>query len=73
MDRRDLLLVDPRGVGRSQPLTCPALAGPDDVFADRAEQRRLIGRCGQELGERVGDYGTAAFADDIDAVRARSA
>lgn len=70
LDRRDLLLVDPRGVGRSQPLTCPALEGPGSVFADRAEQRRLIGRCGEELGARVGDYGTAAVADDIDAVRA---
>ena len=70
-DRRDLLLIDPRGVGRSGPIACPALAGPDRAFLGLEQQRTLIGRCGHELGKRVGDYGTAAFADDIDAVRAR--
>jgi len=70
-DRRDLLLIDPRGVGRSGPITCPALAGPDRTFVGLERQRTLIGQCGEQLGERLGDYGTAAFADDIDAVRAR--
>ncbi|WP_066367700.1 alpha/beta hydrolase [Herbidospora mongoliensis] len=70
-DRRDLLLIDPRGVGRSGAITCPALAGPDRAFVGLERQRAMIGECGEQLGERVGDYGTAAFADDIDAVRAR--
>ena len=70
-DRRDLLLIDPRGVGRSGPITCPALARPARAFLGLEQQRALIGKCGRQLGERVGDYGTAAFADDIDAVRAR--
>ncbi|WBQ04389.1 alpha/beta hydrolase [Kribbella sp. CA-293567] len=70
-DRRDLLLIDPRGVGRSGPITCPALATADRLFSGLQRQRQLIGECGRQLGKRVGDYGTAAFADDIDAVRAR--
>ncbi|GLY13636.1 hypothetical protein Kisp01_06520 [Kineosporia sp. NBRC 101677] len=70
-DRRDLLLIDPRGVGRSGPVTCAALKGPARAFQGLEQQRKLIGQCGRQLGERVGDYGTAAFADDIDAVRAR--
>lgn len=68
-DRRDVLLVDPRGVGRSDLLTCPALEGPDQAFADLAAQRAAIGACGEELGGRAGAYGTAAVADDVDAVR----
>ena len=68
-DRRDVLLVDPRGVGRSDALSCPALDGPDQAFADLARQRAAIGACGEELGELAGAYGTAAVADDVDAVR----
>ncbi|GAA0242304.1 alpha/beta fold hydrolase [Cryptosporangium japonicum] len=70
LDRRDLLLIDPRGVGRSSALSCPALDGPTRVFEPLAEQRRLIGECGAHLGDRVSDYATTAVADDIDAVRA---
>jgi len=68
-DRRDVLLIDPRGVGRSDPLTCDAMDGPALAFGTLAQQRAAIGRCGQELGARAGDYGTAAVADDLDAVR----
>lgn len=69
LDRRDLLLIDPRGVGRSGALTCPALTGSERAFAGVAEQRRLIGKCGRQLGARVAYYGTAAVADDFDDVR----
>ncbi|MFI5952215.1 alpha/beta hydrolase [Cryptosporangium sp. NPDC051539] len=70
LDRRDLLLIDPRGVGRSSPLSCPALAGPVRAFASLERQRTLIGECGRQLGDRADDYGSAAVADDLDAVRA---
>ncbi|MFI1990940.1 alpha/beta hydrolase [Actinoplanes sp. NPDC020271] len=70
LDRRDLLLIDTRGVGRSAPLTCPALDGPTRVFAPLPRQRRLIGQCGRQLGDRAADYTSIAVADDIDAVRA---
>jgi pimeloyl-ACP methyl ester carboxylesterase len=69
LDRRDLLLIDPRGTGRSGPLSCPALSTPDTVFQGIDAQRRAIGACGRQLGARVGDYGTSAVADDVDAVR----
>jgi pimeloyl-ACP methyl ester carboxylesterase len=69
LDRRDLLLIDPRGTGRSDPLSCPALATSDTVFEGIEAQRRAIGACGRQLGARVRDYGTNAVADDVDDVR----
>ena len=70
MDRRDVLLIDPRGVGRSDAITCAALEGSSDTFGTLSQQRAAIGTCGEQLRDRVGDYGTNAVADDIDAVRA---
>jgi pimeloyl-ACP methyl ester carboxylesterase len=72
LDRRDLLLIDPRGTGRSAALRCSAEARPKlaDVFATPADGLETIGACGRELGALVGQYGTAAVADDFDAVRA---
>jgi pimeloyl-ACP methyl ester carboxylesterase len=72
LDRRDLLLIDPRGTGRSAALSCSAerrqrLA---DVFTTRAQDVETIGACGRELGSRAALYGSAAVADDFDAVRA---
>lgn len=71
MDRRDVLLIDPRGVGRSDALTCDALLGLDHVFGSVEDQRAAIGECGHQLDDRVDDYGTTAVADDIEAVRTR--
>jgi pimeloyl-ACP methyl ester carboxylesterase len=70
LDRRDLLLVDPRGTGRSDALACRALEGVDVVFGSRERFVAAIGACGRQLGSRVGLYGTAAVADDIETVRA---
>jgi pimeloyl-ACP methyl ester carboxylesterase len=65
--RRDLLLIDPRGTGRSGALSCPSVAAHDPLTLDQT----LIGTlCASDLGPRAGLYGTAAAADDIDAVRA---
>src|SRR4051812_44408797 len=50
LGRRDLLLIDPRGTGRSGALDCPALTGP----LGTPEQARLaVGACGRELGSRA--------------------
>jgi pimeloyl-ACP methyl ester carboxylesterase len=65
--RRDLLLIDPRGTGRSGALGCPSLASHDPLSLDYASLGTI---CGADLGERAGLYGSAAVADDIDAVRA---
>jgi pimeloyl-ACP methyl ester carboxylesterase len=72
LEHRDLLLVDPRGTGRSDPLHCPTddHPRPADVFTGPARTLEFIGACGRELGPRTAYYGTAAVADDFDAVRA---
>jgi pimeloyl-ACP methyl ester carboxylesterase len=70
LDRRDLLLMDPRGVGRSGALTCPALSDPARAFGTRDDERKLVGECGHQLGAKVSDYGTPAVADDLDDIRA---
>jgi pimeloyl-ACP methyl ester carboxylesterase len=65
--RRDVLLVDARGTGRSGALSCPGLARPDPLSIDKA----TIGTvCAADMGARAGLFGSAAVADDFDAVRA---
>jgi pimeloyl-ACP methyl ester carboxylesterase len=69
LDRRDLLIIDPRGTGRSGALRCHALdAGA--AFAPRAAFVAAIGACGRELGSRASQYGSATVADDFETVRA---
>ncbi len=58
-DHRDLLLMDLRGTGRSEPVDCP------DLQAYRGSYIRQTGACGRLLGEEADDYGTAAGADDL--------
>ena len=62
----DLLLIDPRGIGRSGPIRC-GLAGAPPT---RESLTRAFGECGRSLGVRARGYTSAATADDIDAVRA---
>lgn len=64
----DLLLVDPRGVNRSDPVRCGALGA---LPATRDGFVRALGDCGRTLGTRARGYTSAEIADDIDAVRAR--
>jgi pimeloyl-ACP methyl ester carboxylesterase len=67
LDDFDLLLVDPRGVNRSDPIDCGITGEP----ATRDEFVRKIGECGGSLGTRARGYTSAEIADDIDAVRAK--
>ena len=53
LDRRNMLLVDQRGTGRSQPISCPELQNPTGPFNYGA----AAGRCAQRLGDRAGLYG----------------
>jgi pimeloyl-ACP methyl ester carboxylesterase len=62
----DLLLIDPRGAGRSHPLDC----GLTKLPATRQGYVRAIGRCGGRLGRQARAYTSAATADDFEAVRA---
>ena len=68
--RRDVLFVDQRGTGRSGVLACPALRGVVPALLSEQQMLARIGACGRQLGPKAGLYGTAAAADDIEAVRA---
>jgi hypothetical protein len=63
---RDLLLIDPRRTGQSDAVTCPSVARHDPLSLDLTT---IAGLCGADLSARSGLYGSAAVADDIDAVR----
>ncbi|MEO7850999.1 MAG: alpha/beta fold hydrolase, partial [Rubrivivax sp.] len=73
--RRDIVLVDQRGTGRSAPLLCEAQAptAPLAQQLDPALQVLRIARCRQALVQLAhGDlrhYGTAIASADLDAVR----
>ncbi len=62
LERRNLLLMDQRGTGRSEPIDCPLLQDLKIAYADAAAA------CGAQLGERADDYTTALSADDLAAV-----
>ena len=62
LERRNLLLVDQRGTGRSEPIRC------HDLQDLRMPYRVAAGRCGRKLGDRADDYTTALSADDLAAV-----
>ncbi len=62
LQRHNLLLVDQRGTGRSEPLDCPDLQNLTIAYSVAA------GRCGRSLGDRSDDYSSARSADDLAAV-----
>jgi pimeloyl-ACP methyl ester carboxylesterase len=61
--RRDLLLIDERGTGRSWALDCPGLQ------KGLIQEQIATGECADQLGRRYAAYTTAEAADDIDFVR----
>ena len=63
LDRRELVLVDMRGTGLSEPIRCP------DVQLGTAPQPIAVGECARRLGPRFESYRTQAAADDLDDVR----
>ncbi|MEU1734976.1 alpha/beta hydrolase [Streptosporangium sp. NPDC020145] len=68
-DDHDLLLVDPRGTGGSEPVDCGVPADYD--LLPRERQIDEVEACGRRLGERARAYTSAELADDLDAVRSR--
>ncbi|MCC3777106.1 alpha/beta fold hydrolase [Streptomyces sp. UNOB3_S3] len=70
LEDHDLLLVDPRGTGRSQPVPC-GVTDAEYRFGTRAQQRAAVERCARNLGPKAAGYTSAATADDIDAIRDR--
>ena len=61
---RNVVIIDKRGTGLSQPIDCKAVRRAFDMSTKVAE------RCGRELGASADLYGTALAADDIAAVLA---
>jgi len=60
--RHDVIMMDPRGTGHSQPVECPA-AQNDYLLTQSA-----IMQCGVLLGDTADLYGTGLAADDLDAI-----
>ena len=63
LERRELVLVDMRGIGLSNPIDCPDLQrgfGPDAI---------ALPECARRLGKRFISYRTSAGADDMNDVR----
>lgn len=69
--RRPVVLVDQRGTGASNPLSCPSLGAVDAAFQPMYPVTQ-IAACKADLAARADlrRYGTDAAADDLDAVRA---
>jgi pimeloyl-ACP methyl ester carboxylesterase len=59
----DLVLVDMRGTGSSEPIHCP------DLNQGRGPAWITTAECAHRLGKRFISYRTSAAADDIDSVR----
>jgi pimeloyl-ACP methyl ester carboxylesterase len=62
----DLVLIDPRGTGRSAAIDCPDLQGG---WASDAALHTAVGSCGRQLGASAGSYGSGDVALDVEAVR----
>jgi pimeloyl-ACP methyl ester carboxylesterase len=71
---RDIVLVDQRGTGRSSPLVCDAFKPDESVDAAlELDPKPKAAQCARELAAKGIDasrYTTAAFVEDLDAVRA---
>ncbi|WP_143020427.1 alpha/beta fold hydrolase [Sinosporangium album] len=64
----DMLLIDPRGVGVSTPVSC-GVGVKEMHLGTRADMRRAMADCADALGPKAEGYTTAATADDFNAVR----
>lgn len=57
--RHDLIVMDQRGTGSSDPIACPA------VQFGRGDYVDAVGACARTLGIAANAYGTGAVADDL--------
>ncbi|MCC7129736.1 MAG: hypothetical protein B6D39_09110 [Anaerolineae bacterium UTCFX2] len=64
--KRDIVLVDQRGTGKSNPLKCPAL---DEAPPSEAETQRFVQNCLDALDADPTQYTTTIAMQDLDAVR----
>jgi pimeloyl-ACP methyl ester carboxylesterase len=66
----DIVLVDQRGTGRSEPLVCTYPDDWGDTEESMPELRRATAACLAKLGDRVRFYTTSVAVRDLDRVRA---
>lgn len=64
---RDVIFIDQRGTGRSEPLTCELSADP--LLQSQREQEAAMLNCMRGFGDRLVSYTTDAAADDLERVR----
>ncbi|MEF2527749.1 alpha/beta fold hydrolase [Streptomyces sp. CS62] len=73
--RYDLVSFDPRGVGRSTPVTCGGSTAPDpgaargDAAAQLAALRAVVERCERASGRVLPYIGTVHVSRDMDLIR----
>ena len=65
----DIVLVDQRGTGRSEPLVCSYPEDWDDSEESMPELRRATQACLAKYGDRVRFYTTSVAVEDLDRVR----
>jgi pimeloyl-ACP methyl ester carboxylesterase len=65
--RHDIVLVDQRGTGESNPYSCP---NPKKPLISKADLRDFTRACLKAFGGDMRQYGTRMAMDDLDAVRA---
>ncbi len=70
--KRDILLIDPRGTGRSHPLECKSASRDALLRADSdAPPTALISKCRGDMSDDPTAFTTEQLAKDLDAVRAQ--
>lgn len=69
-ERRDIVLVDQRGTGRSNPLSCPLDPTVDATLVEPAQREALARACLEKLTGDPRLYTTPIAMDDLDDVRA---
>lgn len=70
---RDLIFVDQRGTGSSNPLTCPALSDAEQQLPEAQQLEKylaLMRQCAEQYAPHIPYYTTPYAVADLDAVRA---
>ncbi|GGQ56860.1 alpha/beta hydrolase [Couchioplanes azureus] len=82
-EKFDIVGFDPRGIGRSSPVTCISAPDQDATFAASPDPRsdadfqevvalnkKVAEGCGRKYGDQLGTFSTEQAARDMDALRA---
>lgn len=69
---RDLVFVDQRGTGKSNPLSCDQLSAEDQLLPEQEQTEKyleLLNQCAEKYKNNAGFYTTPYAAQDLDVVR----